>query len=253
MIHKLHAFALRRTRRGWDALANTAGDLALSDLKRYRHMARRLNKPLSRFLHEADHRLALPIIGSNAIETPIGTDWSCRPSLWRGPVTPRGQAAIATKTALGDGITAFHDCPLSELTYRQIRNISEFDLAPFGLRLDVFRFSGSFLSISVAMPMDMIESLGKRHILRLSAVIETEKPLEIFARLNVRHGPNVDKQVRELSLYDRDQVAEFDLAYSGVNENRMSGAWIDIIFEDPEHNQIILRDVTFSRRPRADL
>ena len=59
--------------------------------------------------------------------------------------------------------------------------------------------------------------------------------------------------VRELAIYDRDQIAEFDLAYSGVNENRMTGAWVDIIFEGPEHNQIILRDVTFSRRPRADL
>jgi hypothetical protein len=30
-------------------------------------------------------------------------------------------------------------------------------------------------------------------------------------------------------------------------------AWIDLIFEGPEMNEIILRDMTFSRRPRAPL
>jgi hypothetical protein len=29
--------------------------------------------------------------------------------------------------------------------------------------------------------------------------------------------------------------------------------WIDLIFEGPEMNQIVLRDLTFGRVPRADL
>lgn len=243
----------RRSRRDWHALADTAGDLTLPDLKRYRQLARRLNQPLNRFLHEADHRLAQPIVGSNAIETPIGTDWSWRPDMWRGPVLPRGQASLLTKTRLGEQLTVFHDCPLSEVTYRQTRNISEFDLAPFGLRLDVFQFRGSFLSLSIAMPAEMVADLGKRHILQMNAVIETEKPLEIFTRLNVRHGPNVDQHVRELPLYELEQVTEFDLANSFFNNTPVNHLWVDIIFEEPTLNQITLRDVTFNRRPRADL
>ena len=46
---------------------------------------------------------------------------------------------------------------------------------------------------------------------------------------------------------------EFDLAYSKLNEKRVEKAWIDLIFEGPEMNQITLRDLTFSRRPRAAL
>ena len=46
---------------------------------------------------------------------------------------------------------------------------------------------------------------------------------------------------------------EFDLAYSNLNEKRVERAWIDLIFEGPQMNQIILRDLTFSRRPRAQL
>ncbi len=246
-------FLHRRSRRGWATLANSAAELNLPDLKHYRKMAQHLNQPLSRFLHEADHRLSQPIIGSNAIETPVGTDWCWRPEIWRGPVSPCGQAAVPSKTALSETITVYHDCPLSELTCRQIRNISEFDLAPFGLRMDVFHFDGSFLSLSVGIPEDMIASLSKRHILRLDTIVETEKPLEIFARLNLRHGPNVEQQVREIPLFERDQSVEFDLAYMGINESRISKVWVDIIFEGPQLNQIILRDVTFSRRPRANL
>ena len=52
--------------------------------------------------------------------------------------------ARASKTNLGEEVTVFHDCKISELTLRQVRNTREADLAPFGLRMDVFRFDGSF-------------------------------------------------------------------------------------------------------------
>ena len=48
-------------------------------------------------------------------------------------------------------------------------------------------------------------------------------------------------------------MVEFDLAYTKMNEKRIERMWVDLIFVGPEMNQIILRDVTFSRRPRAEL
>ena len=48
-------------------------------------------------------------------------------------------------------------------------------------------------------------------------------------------------------------MVEFDLAYTKMNEKRVEKMWIDLIFEGPEMNQITFRDVTVSRRPRADL
>ncbi|MEJ2029082.1 MAG: DUF6478 family protein, partial [Maritimibacter sp.] len=57
----------------------------------------------------------------------------------------------------------------------------------------------------------------------------------------------------ELPLGEDDVMAEFDLAYTKLNEKRVESAWVDVIFERPENNQVILRDVTFSRRPRAEL
>ena len=46
---------------------------------------------------------------------------------------------------------------------------------------------------------------------------------------------------------------DFDLAYTKINEKRVEKAWVDLIFEGPEMNQIVIRDLTLSRRPRAEL
>jgi hypothetical protein len=103
------------------------------------------------------------------------------------------------------------------------------------------------------LPPEAALGLRLRHLIRCDVIVEMEKPLEIFARLNIKHGPNVEQIVRELPLNEEEVMVEFDLAYSKINEKRVERLWVDLIFEGPEMNQIILRDVTFSRRPRADL
>jgi uncharacterized protein DUF6478 len=126
-------------------------------------------------------------------------------------------------------------------------------MAPFGLRMDVFRFDGSFLSLVIDLPEKATEGLKKTHLIRLNAIVEVEKPLEIFARINIKHGPNTEQIVRELPLDQQDVTVEFDLAYSRLSEKRIENAWLDLIFEGPEMNQVVLRDLTFARYPRAEI
>ena len=57
--------------------------------------------------------------------------------------------------------------------------------------------------------------------------------------------------VRELPLNEEDVKVEFDLAYSRLNEKRIDKLWLDLIFEAPDMNQVVLRDLTFSRHRRA--
>jgi hypothetical protein len=83
--------------------------------------------------------------------------------------------------------------------------------------------------------------------------IEVEKPLEVFVRLNIKHGPNTEQVVREIPLNQEEAMVEFDLAYTKLNEKRVDAIWIDLIFEGPEMNQVTLRDLTFSRYPRAEI
>jgi hypothetical protein len=241
------------SRSRWAKAAAQAGVADLSDLRLQRQRARVLRRHLDDLIHVADGRLALPLNVSNALPRPHGADWVWRPELWRGPLPMPGLASAQSKSMLGEEVTLFHDCDRSELTLRQLRNRHEADLAPFGLRMDVFRFDGSFLSLVVDLPAQAVAGLQRRHLMRLTARIEMEKPIEIFARLNIRHGPNTEQIVRSLPLHAPDVMVEFDLAYSSMNEKRVEKAWVDLIFEGPEMNQVTLRDLTFSRRPRAEL
>ena len=249
----LERVLMRRARAFWSRAANAAHGSDLSILRRRRSEARILRQKLDELTFTADDRLALPRIGSSSFPKPAGTDWSWRPQLWRRALPIKGLSAVENKTKLGDEVTIFHDCKISELTLRQLRNTKEADLAPFGLRMDVFRFDGSFLSLVLNLPKNGTDGLLRSHLLRLEAIVEVEKPLEIFARLNVRHGPNTEQIVRELPLHDDSIIVEFDLAYTKLNEKRVEAMWVDLIFEGPEMNQVTIRDVTFSRNPRAEL
>ena len=249
----LHRGVLAR----WSWAARGAATAELSSLRQDRARARALRHRLDEVLAVAEGRLALPRVGSQSFPRPGGTDWAWRPRLWRGPLASKGLAAVESRTMIGEEATVFHDCRISELTLRQVRNARDSDLAPFGLRMDVFRFDGSFLSLAIDLPREACEGLRRRHLIRLDALVEMEKPLEIFARLNVRHGPNTEQIVRELPLGgaggSQGVFVEFDLAYSKLNERRVEAMWVDLIFEGPEMNQVTLRDLTLARHPRAEL
>jgi hypothetical protein len=235
----------------WGRAARMAWDTDLAQLRQQRHRARQLKTHLDQLVHTAEERLALPLGSSTSFRKPHNADWAWRPELWRGPLPVPGIASVTNKSMLGDEVTMFHDCAYSELTLRQLRNFREEDLAPYGLRMDVFQFDGSYLSLVVDLPTKAVQGLKRSHLIRMETIVEMEKPLEMFARLNVKHGPNTEQIVREIPLGAADAHVEFDLAYSNLNEKRVDNAWVDLIFEGPQMNQVTVRDLTFSRRPRA--
>jgi len=245
--------AWRRELRRWQRLSREVPMMRLDRLRRTRRAARALRAELDRAILAANARLALPLIGGSGFQVPKGSDWAWRPDLWRGPLSVQGVAAAPAKAVLSPEVSLFHDCARSELTLRQVRNIRAEDHAPFGLRMDVFAFDGSFLSLAVDLPPEAVEGLRRRHLIRLAPILDLERPLEIFARLNIKHGPNTEQLVRELPLHETDRAVEFDLAYSNVNEKRVERMWLDLIFEGPEMNQVLLRDLTVSRSLRAEL
>lgn len=245
----IHTGALRY----WRMAARAAAHSPLPLLRQQRGAARRLRSHLDQLIHIADDRLALPLIGSETFARPHGTDWAWRPDLWRAPLPRAGVSSVPSKTQLGEEVQMFHDCAITELTLRQLRNSREEDLAPYGLRLDVFKFDGSFLSLVIDLPEAATRGLTRDHLIRLDCIVETEQPIEIYARLNVRHGPNTEQLVRALPQGDSRAMVEYDLAYSRLNEKRISKAWMDLIFEAPDMNQVILRDLTFARVRRANL
>ncbi len=243
----------KRNLRWWDRQSKQAETINLYDLRELRAKARQVRNRANKVNHIASARLTLPVIGSKAIKKPQGTEWSHRPEAWAGPVSPTGMSSVVNKARIGTELALFHDCTTSEMTLRQVRNDREEDLAPFGIQLDVFNFDGSFLSLAVEMPQEAVAGLKKEHIIRLALIVDSERPQEMFARLNLRHGPNTEQIVRELDLSTREFYVEFDLFYTNFKEARAESLWLDLIFESPSMNQITIRDVSVIRRRRANI
>ena len=242
-----------RAMRLWDRAARRAPTMDLTELSRLRDHAAETKRHVDRTLLRAEERLALPMIGATEVPRPASADWAHRPATWREPAEPMGIVAPASGAALGEGLTLFHDSALSEITVKQRRLTGPADLAPFGLEIDVLAFGGSFLSLAVALPEDAAEGLRRSHIVAARMEIDVEHPLEIFARLNMRHGPNLEQMVREAPQEGGTALVEFDLGYSKVNDKRITDVWLDVIFDDPSFNRICLRDLTLARRPRAEM
>ncbi|APO87821.1 hypothetical protein A9199_13120 [Donghicola sp. JL3646] len=251
-MNLIDKFMMRRLMRYLAQMVKDAKTSKLDLVRRRLFSALEVRARMDEFIYVANERLALPMIGANRFPTPRGTDWAWRPQLWRGPLGVKGMASAPSKTMIGDEVTLYHDCQISELTLRQLRNTREADLAPYGLRMDVFKFDGTYLSLAIDFPDEACHGLTMKHLVRCDPIIETEKPLEIFARLNIKHGPNVEQIVRELPLGASSQMVEFDLGYSKLNEKRIEKVWMDLIFEGPSMNQVTVRDLTLCRYPRAE-
>lgn len=202
------------------------------------------------------HRSAdpLPQPGSETDENlnrPYNADWAWRPALWRAALANTQISAKESKTSVDGETTLFHDCQTADIVLQQIQN--EEARAQFGLQMQVRSFDGSFLSLVVDLPPAGVHGLKRKHLMRMELHLESEQPVEIFARLNVGHGPNTEQVVRQLPKSDQPICIDFDLAYSDLNEKQVENAWVDLIFENPAMNAIVLRDIIFSRRPRAAL
>jgi hypothetical protein len=245
-------FLHRRSVARWRAATRTVEGTRASDLELQVQMANKTMRRIRDFEAAAAAKLALPRPGSATFPRPAGTDWSWRPKPWRLACPELGLAPALPKDEMTNELVIFHDCKSREITLRQQRNSRDIDLSAFGVALEVFHFDGSYLSLVVEVPPSSCAGLKKTHLIRLATVIERERTTRIFARLNVKHGPNTEQIL--LTLPDTEEaMVEFDLAYSQLIEARAERMWIDLMIEDPAMNRITFRDLNLARYPRAEL
>ena len=243
----------RRTLRRWTRAAHAVDHLDASALQDLQRQANRLSRRLSTVLHAAEQRLAATRSTPANLSAPTHTDWAWRPMLWSGPVHPVGAADIASGTRISTDAAIFHDCARNEITLRQTRAPQINAPSQFQTTLDVLGFGGSYLSLAVDLPAEAIHGLTQRHIFTLFADLTAERDIDIYARLNLRFGPNVDHVTCKLDPAANAQCVEFDLATTRIDDTRLNRAWIDLIFEAPAFNKITLHSVALNRRPRAEV
>lgn len=240
----------------WCALAEGVDNIGASRMRHLRDEALGLRANLDRFLVRSDRRAERSRAALDALHLPGGTDWRWRPGFMAGQISPRGLAGPDNGARLGDGAAIWHDCPEAALILDQIANPGATDLSPFGIRLEVFGFAGSFLALSIDLPAEVLPGLTRSHVLRLEAEVLAERAIRVYARLNIGHGPNIDEMTLQMQDFapgqKSQQAIEFDLAYTQMNEKRLEKIWLDLIFESPRMNAVEIRELFFSRHPRAE-
>lgn len=187
------------------------------------------------------------------IDLPSRTTWSMRPKVWSEVMDPQSHAPVKTGCKLAEGVTVYHDCSNPQISLRQHRPNESNVPAPFALLFDVLDFEGSYLSFVIEMPETIVPEVTKNDLIRLQCKIEMEAEEDIFIRLNVRNGPNVEQISRHLDLSLDMPWVEFDMFYTSIDFHLISDIWIDVIVERPAMNSIRIDDLTLIRRPRASV
>ncbi|WP_103258952.1 DUF6478 family protein [Tabrizicola aquatica] len=252
LAQAIDRWCLRRVQGRWTQASADAPDLDPFELRALRGEARLMRRQIDRVIHAADARLSLPLLQGEPPRMALGTDWVWRPDAWHGSLPQPGLVAADRATQISDDLALYHDCPLSEIALRQVQGGADALRAPYALAVEVFGFRGSFLSLSASFPEAAVGDLGLRHLVRLDAVIEADRPLKAYARLNIKHGDAVAQMISDLPD-GPEKWAEFDLAYGQIGAGRIERVWLDLIFNDAAQTRILLRDVVVSRRPRAEL
>lgn len=248
----------RRALRRWNAALEQADTLSRARLEAMSEQAQELRVLLDRFIRRDGNGNGNS--GGKGLMPPMHSDWSWRPPLWEDAQHPAGTAAPESGTELAAGVKVFHDCPLNQIILRQLDGAhgnTGHPAAPYAQMLEVLGFEGSFLSLVFDLPVGAVAGLRDSHVLSLAASVNAERPLRIYARLNIRHGPNTEQIVREfpaetIAAGGEGQV-EFDLAYADFHQRRVDHMWLDLIFDSPAMSRVLFRDLLFSRRPRAEL
>jgi hypothetical protein len=253
LAQMLDRWHLRKVQARWSTAAEAAGEMEPATLRSLRSEARGMRRQIDRLVHAVDERLALSLAGVSQPHLPVGTDWRWRPDLWRGRLPQAWALAAGPRTDLRDDLSLHHDCPLGEIMARQMPSGDPADRAAFGLAIETYAFQGSFLSLDLPLPQAMVEGLQHRHLVQVDAVIDSDRPLRAFARLNLQHGAEVAQLLSDLPGEGREKTVEFDLAYAKLEGRRIERVWLDLIFNDVAMAQILLRDLLVSRRPRAEL
>ncbi|WBU54045.1 DUF6478 family protein [Paracoccus sp. SCSIO 75233] len=247
----------QRARSHWADLRKGANRLSKGQIRDLQQEATGLRQELTRFLHASDSRVSASRLELEALPLPGGTDWRWRPEMLSVPISLAGLAGPQSGAKLNDSATLWHDCEHCGLILRQVQNLSTIDLANFGLTLETIGFGGSFMSLAIGLPDAALQGLTSNHIIRLESVILVESEADVYVRLNIGNGPNTETLLRHIGDPKAGElmtsVIEFDLATTEMNEKRLDNIWLDFIVEQPTANKISLREMIFSRHPRANI
>lgn len=140
-----------------------------------------------------------------------------------------------------NGLTLYHDAGGGLYSWHQTPDCA--------LKLTVYQFDGSYLSLAIGIAEDVISDMRRQGYLCVSKTVTASRPIAAFLRLNVvtdgRH-----QQMHQTLIIDRGQrTTSFDLDGLPGEFGPIENAWLDLIFADPQMVEVTLAALKIDAAP----
>ena len=240
----------RRMSRWLDRLGAGAEEADPLDLRVQRQTLRRLLRQGQDVLERLDDEA---LEAQQNVVVRAGSDWVWRPRLWMAPLNASDSVLSGGVLRLGNDLAVFTDAGNNQVAARQTRNLSGGDATLFGLKVEVFGFSGSYVSVVLDLPPSVARGLTPKHILSAAFTMSAEADVQCFAVLNLESGPNKERLVEGFRPSERQLEIGFDLGKTNFDPNRLDRLWLEVIFEPQGMNCVWLRDMSLHRSLRREI
>lgn len=220
-------------------------------------MARPQDRPDPRRRGSAAPAVAVPgmPVPPVGLPWPLHCDWAWRPAAWDGALAHPALAAPESGAAVAPGVALHHNCVATG-----VRLVQEPGCGPasFGLRLSADEGAEGFVSLAIDLPPAAWAGLRPEHMLGLFLALPEPAAGALYARVNLRHGPNTATALRAIPperQCPEGALVEIDLVGLRFNPRRVSHVWCDLILAgEGRAGQLEGRfsELAFTRRPRAD-
>ncbi|MEM6621154.1 MAG: DUF6478 family protein [Pseudomonadota bacterium] len=141
------------------------------------------------------------------------------------------------------GLSCYHDAPHAEFATSV--------LAPGSVRLTLYQFAGSYMSLAVMVPSAVRRAFRPGCLLQIGLEIEATRPLTTFLRLNVQNAQAVEVLHETIVVGRERRNVSFDLGSLRGTDSDVKSTWLDIILSDPEFCEIDLSGVLFEVKDRG--
>ncbi|MEM7744514.1 MAG: DUF6478 family protein [Pseudomonadota bacterium] len=111
------------------------------------------------------------------------------------------------------------------------------------VRLVIYQFDGSYLSIAAALTQAQRKLLGPGRLFDVKLEVETTRPLTVFLRLNIQAGEDGQTLYETIVVDSGERAVSFDLDGVRLAFHKIDSLWLDVIFSEPEMTEITVREV----------
>lgn len=136
----------------------------------------------------------------------------------------------ASGSQICEGLTLYNDAASGLFSWQQTADKT--------LKLTVYQFEGSYISLAIGMGEEKIGEMCRSGLLEVKAEIESTRPIAAFLRLNVQIDGEA-RQMHQTFIVDHGlRKTVFDLDGLPGNSGDFENAWLDLIFADPRMIEI---------------